>query len=90
MLEDYVYPASFKVDDPAVGRRIRDRRFLLGLAQREVELPGCSYAYISRIENGQRRPSIGALVAIAERLDTTALWLMTGDVAAHCPICRRR
>ncbi|MGZ4418016.1 MAG: helix-turn-helix domain-containing protein [Gaiellaceae bacterium] len=40
--------------------------------------PGISYAYISRIESGQRRPSLRALRKLAPKLETTAHWLETG------------
>jgi transcriptional regulator with XRE-family HTH domain len=35
-------------------------------------------AYISRIESGQRRPSLKALRKLAPKLETTAHWLETG------------
>ena len=73
----------------AVGKRIRERRLELGLTQRSIGEPGSSYAYISRIESGERSPSIEALVAIAEKLETTALVLLTGDPDARCPVCGR-
>ena len=73
----------------AVGKRIRARRLGLGLTQRSIGEPGSSYAYISRIESGERSPSIEALVAIAEKLETTALVLLTGDPDARCPVCGR-
>jgi transcriptional regulator with XRE-family HTH domain len=47
-----------------------------------------SYAYISRIEAGERRPSLSALIELAEKLDTTALFLATGRLH-DCPFCRR-
>jgi predicted transcriptional regulator len=44
------------LDDPrSIGDRIRERRRELGLSQRDLSQPGISYAYISRIESGQRR-----------------------------------
>jgi transcriptional regulator with XRE-family HTH domain len=43
----------------------------------------------SRIESGARNPSIEALIAIAAKLETTALALMTGDHRALCPVCGR-
>ena len=73
----------------AVGKRIRDRRLELGLSQRKISQPGTTYAYISRIESGDRSPSIEALIAIAEKLDTTALALLTGDSIVRCPVCGR-
>src|SRR2546423_6321983 len=51
-----------------VGERIRRLRLSRGVSQRELSAPGISYAYISRIENGGRNPSLGALRLIAGRL----------------------
>ena len=66
-------------DDPRlIGDRIRERRRALGLSQRDLSQPGISYAYISRIESGQRRPSLKALRKLAPKLETTAYWLETG------------
>ena len=46
-------------DDPAaVGRRVFEAREAAGLSQRELAFPGCSAAYISRIERGERVPSL--------------------------------
>ena len=73
----------------AVSKRIRARRLDLGLSQRAIAGKGTSYAYISRIEAGNRSPSIEALIAIAEKLETTALALLTGDEQAPCPVCGR-
>lgn len=69
------------------GRRIKRLRLELGLSQRDVEAPGISYAYISRIETGERRPSIEALIALGAKLGVSALYLMTGDASAPCPVC---
>jgi transcriptional regulator with XRE-family HTH domain len=73
----------------AIGKRIRARRIELGLTQRSIGEPGSSYAYISRVESGERSPSIEALIAIAEKLETTALALLSGDPDAPCPVCGR-
>jgi transcriptional regulator with XRE-family HTH domain len=61
-----------------IGSRIRARREELGLSQRELSVPGVSYAYLSRIEAGSRTPSIKALRKIAPKLQTTVAWLETG------------
>jgi transcriptional regulator with XRE-family HTH domain len=56
------------VDDPtAVGRRLREARERVGLSQRELAFPGCSAAYISRIERGERVPSLQVLRQLADR-----------------------
>jgi transcriptional regulator with XRE-family HTH domain len=62
-----------------VGERIKQRRMELGMTQRELSVPGISYAYISRIESGARNPSVKALRKLATRLRTTVAWLETGD-----------
>lgn len=61
-----------------VGERIRARRLELGLSQRELSAPGVSYAYISRIEAGFRRPSVKALRKLAPKLGVSVHWLETG------------
>jgi len=71
-----------------IGQRIRARRKELGLSQREIQDPGITYAYISRVEAGKRRPSLDALIALGEKLDVTGLYLLTGDEHAHCPLCK--
>lgn len=62
----------------AIGRRLRERRLELGLSQRDLAAPGVSYAYISRIEAGARRPSVRALRQLAPRLGVSVAWLETG------------
>jgi transcriptional regulator with XRE-family HTH domain len=71
----------------SVGERIRALRMVLGLSQRQLEGPGVTYAYISRIEAGQRQPSEKALRALAEKLRTTAHYLESGSEHGHCPHC---
>ena len=73
----------------AVARRVKNRRVELGLSQRALEVPGVSFAYISRIESGSRTPSLRALTRLAERLDCTALYLLTGHEDDRCPVCGR-
>ena len=55
-------------DDPAaVGRRLFEARGAAGLSQRELAFPGCSSAYISRIERGERIPSLQVMRELARR-----------------------
>lgn len=61
-----------------VGERIRRLRLSRRISQRELSAPGISYAYISRIENGGRRPSLEALRLIAGRLGVDPEYLETG------------
>lgn len=66
-------------DDPvAVGRRLREAREAAGASQRDVQFAGCSAAYISRIERGERIPSLQVLRELGRRLDVTESWLAYG------------
>jgi transcriptional regulator with XRE-family HTH domain len=70
--------------EESVGQRIRRLRLERGLSQREISGPGVSYAYISRIENSTRKPSLKALRRIARGLGVDPEYLETGE-----PIGRR-
>jgi tetratricopeptide (TPR) repeat protein len=70
---------STHVDDPvAVGRRLRDARERAGLSQRQLSFLGCSPAYISRIEAGDRIPSLQLLREMGKRLGVSEDYLATG------------
>jgi len=78
---------SNHVDDPAaVGARIREARQAAGLKQRELTFDGCTPAYLSRVEAGQRIPSLQILTRLAERLGTTAEFLATGKAPEPEPL----
>jgi tetratricopeptide (TPR) repeat protein len=62
-----------------IGERLRRLRGERGLSQRELSAPGVSYAYISRIEAGARRPSVKALRQLARKLGVSAEYLETGS-----------
>jgi transcriptional regulator with XRE-family HTH domain len=67
------------VDDPAaVGRRLKDARTSAGLSQRRLSFPGCSAAYISRLEAGDRVPSLQLLRKLAAKLGVDDEYLATG------------
>jgi transcriptional regulator with XRE-family HTH domain len=75
--------------DRHTGERILRRRTELGLSQRDVvEGTPYSYAYLSRIESGQRIPSLTVLIELADALETSALFLATGRTR-DCPLCGR-
>jgi transcriptional regulator with XRE-family HTH domain len=75
--------------DQHAGERIRQRREELGLSQRALdEATSYSYAHVSRIESGQRIPSLSAVIEFAAALDTSALYLATGR-RTDCPFCGR-
>jgi tetratricopeptide (TPR) repeat protein len=70
---------STHVDDPAaVGRRLREARERVGLSQRQLSFDGCSPAYISRIEAGERIPSLQLLREMGRRLGVSEDYLATG------------
>jgi len=65
--------------EETIGQRLRRLRLERGLSQRELSEPGVSYAYISRIEGGARRPSVKALRMLARKLGVSADYLETGS-----------
>lgn len=70
---------STHVDDPkAVGGRLRGAREAVNLSQRQLSFPGCSPAYISRIESGDRIPSLQLLRELGRRLGVSEDYLATG------------
>lgn len=62
-----------------IGRRLRRLRLEQGVSQRDSSAPGITYAYISRIEAGTRRPSVKALRMLARKLGVTPEYLETGS-----------
>ena len=48
------------------------------MTQRDLSGPGCSFPYVSRIENGERSPSLRVLRLLAKKLGVTTDYLETG------------
>lgn len=72
-------PRTPHYDDPvSVGARLHSAREAAGLSQRELAFPGCSAAYISRIERGERIPSLQVMRELAQRLGVTDAELAYG------------
>jgi tetratricopeptide (TPR) repeat protein len=71
--------------EETIGARVRRLRLERGLSQRELAEPGVSYAYVSRIEAGERKPSLKALRILARKLGVSLEHLETGAPvsAAH-------
>jgi tetratricopeptide (TPR) repeat protein len=61
-----------------IGARLRRLRVERRLSQRDVAGRGVSFTYVSRIESGQRQPSVKALRVLAEKLGVSAEYLETG------------
>jgi tetratricopeptide (TPR) repeat protein len=71
---------STHVDDPRlVGERVRAARAQAGLSQRQLAFPGCSPAYISRLEAGDRTPSLQVIRELGARLGVSAHYLAMGS-----------
>jgi tetratricopeptide (TPR) repeat protein len=69
---------SYVDDAVSVGRRLRAAREQAGISQRALSFPGCTAAYISRIENGERIPSLQLLREFAARLGVGEQYLAYG------------
>jgi transcriptional regulator with XRE-family HTH domain len=74
-----VSPQQHEGPAETIGQRLRRLRHARGMSQRELAGPGVSYAYISRIEAGARRPSVKALRMLARKLGVSADYLETGS-----------
>lgn len=75
------------IDSPKeVGQRLHEARLRASMSQRQLSFPGCTAAYISRIEAGARVPSLQMINHLAARLGVSGQWLATGvDTAAVVP-----
>lgn len=70
---------STHVDSAAgVGARLRQARTEAGLRQADLSFPGCTIGYISRIESGDRVPSLQVIRRLAEQLGVSESWLARG------------
>lgn len=75
---------------PGIGRRIYAARQRAGLSQTQLAGEEMTGAYISRIEKGERVPSLDALLLIARRLKVNPMNLYFGNHARNCPMCGSR
>jgi transcriptional regulator with XRE-family HTH domain len=67
-----------------IGQRVRRLRLEKKLSQADLTGPGVSHAHVSRIEKGERQPSLKAIRVLARRLGVTTEYLETGrSVPAH-------
>lgn len=62
----------------SIGQRIARLRRERSLSQRELATTGVSFTYVSRIEAGQRQPSVKAIRALAVKLGVSPEYLETG------------
>lgn len=59
-----------------LGSRIRQARRIRGLTQTDVARPNLTKSFISLLESGRTYPSVGTLVALANRLQTSMALLL--------------
>src|SRR5690348_2565859 len=71
-------PSTHVDSAAAVGERLAAARRAAGLTQRQLSFPGCTAAYISRIEAGARIPSYQILREFGKRLGVSADYLANG------------
>ncbi len=77
-------------DDPAaVGKRLFEAREAARLSQRELAFPGCSAAYISRIERGERIPSLQVMRELARRIGVSEQALAFGRETLDAAVAER-
>src|SRR4051812_50036211 len=80
------------IDSPKeVGVRLKTSRERAGLSQRQLAFPGCTAAYISRLEAGARVPSLQMVNQLALPLEGSGQWLAArGAPAPAGPAGRAR
>jgi transcriptional regulator with XRE-family HTH domain len=71
-----------------LGARLHAAREGAALSQRELSFPGCSAAYISRIERGERVPSLQVLRELARRTGVSEAQLAYGEERLHPDVAR--
>lgn len=77
---DSRHAVLLKQCDPVeLGGRVRAVRLAMSLTQSDVAAAGVSVAYLSRIESGQRRPTLKVLGRLADRLEVSIEHLL-GEV----------
>jgi transcriptional regulator with XRE-family HTH domain len=87
---DFKRPRTPHYDDPAaVGRRLHEARESAGLSQRDLAFPGCSAAYISRIERGERIPSLQVMRELARRTGIGEAELAYGRESVDADVAQR-
>ena len=74
-----------------IGRRIRERRLMLGLSQQQLAaMIGVTYQQAHKYETGLNRVSAGRLFRIAEALQVPVSWFYEGLGAPRSATLSRR
>ncbi len=70
-----------KLDKLAIGARIQEQRYALGLTQQDVyDKIDTTQNHYSRIENGRDGMSFELLVALSEILNISTDYILTGNI----------
>src|SRR5579859_1879410 len=82
--DDSVHASSTRPEIPTsptsqIGQRVRRARLSRNLTQSELAKGDFSVSYISAVERGQIRPSLGALERLATRLQVPLSELLTAE-----------
>lgn len=72
-------PALEPTPAQKMGKRLREARLRLNMTQSEVAGEQFSVSYISAVERGQIRPSLGALEQLSERLEVPLAELVSDE-----------
>lgn len=67
----------------AFGLRLLEARKAAGLTQTALSFPGCSTGYVSRLERGDRVPSLQVIRELALRLGVDENWLAVGATGSE-------
>ena len=78
-------PPTHVDDAGALGARLRRLRTEKGLSLARLAFDGCSTSYLSRVEAGDRVPSLPILAELARRLDVSVEELAGRDAAGSSP-----
>jgi len=75
---------SSKIDNKAIGQRIRSERENLGLSREEfAEMVGLSDYYIGQLERGERQMSLPVLVKVSNCLHVSLDYIVFGITAVN-------
>lgn len=75
----------------ALGKRVKQLRKDKGWTQKELANQiGSSYAQLNKYEAGQNTPPLDRLLLLAETLDTTVDFLISGNLSENMPIYNTR
>jgi transcriptional regulator with XRE-family HTH domain len=74
----------------AFGERLKRLRVSRGLFLTDLAAPGAGAPYLSRVEHGERYPSVEVLHMLARRLGVTVSYLQTGDPVSRREGCELR